>query len=143
MTNSEAEQLLQTHGIRPTSNRILIVQTLDKRSGPCTQKDIEMELLSVDKSSVSRVLSTLLEHDLVHLIPGPAGADLYELCRDNHDQRQAHSDEHAHFFCTKCGRTWCLHDVVAPRVPLPKGFIPKHSHFVVTGICDCCNKNIS
>ncbi len=139
MNANEAEELLVQREIRPTANRILLMQALDAQRGPVSQKQLEMQLMSIDKSVISRTLALMQQHTLVHAIPGPAGTELYELCRATpHDT--IHNDEHAHFHCRQCGRTLCLHDVGAPHVTLPRGFTPEHTHFVITGLCDRCAK---
>ncbi len=146
MTSEEAQQKLQHHNIRPTSNRILILQALDRQSGPVSQKQLEYDLMSVDKSGVSRSLALLHQHGLVHQIPGPVGVDLWELCHSHEgacSNDEPCDDEHAHFYCTSCGRTWCLHDVETPHPALPPGFHAQHCHFVITGLCArCSEKNL-
>ncbi len=139
MTANEAEELLMQHEIRPTANRILLTQALYGLRGPVSQKELEMQLMSVDKSVISRTLALMLQHSLVHAIPGPAGTELYELCRANPHNAE-HTDEHAHFHCRQCGRTLCLHEVGAPHATLPQGFTAEHTHFVITGLCDRCAK---
>ncbi len=142
MNVNEAESLLMQREIRPTANRILLVQALDALHAPVSQKQLEMHLMSVDKSVISRTLALMLQHSLVHAIPGPAGTELYELCRANPNDT-THNDEHAHFHCRRCGRTLCLHEVEAPRATLPQGFTAEHTHFVITGLCDRCAKRNS
>ncbi len=136
---------MRQHGIRPTSNRILVLQALDSQTGPVSQKELEFALMSVDKSGVSRSLSLFHQRGLVHQIPGPAGADLWEICHDHrHPSGGAWTcdDEHAHFFCTQCGRTWCLRETKLPVPPLPDGFQAFHTHLVVTGVCSHCTKGV-
>lgn len=131
------ELLLEQHGIRPTANRILLTRHLSGLSGPTTQKELEMSLLTLDKSVVSRTLSLMVRRGLVHQIPGPQGNHLYELCFATHGHDED-DDEHAHFCCTECGRTLCLHDMEFPVITLPAGYQLQHAHYVITGLCPQC-----
>lgn len=139
---SPAEHLLEQHGIRPTANRILLTKHLSTLQGPATQKELELSLLTLDKSVVSRTLSLMVERGLVHQIPGPQGTYLYELCHADHNHDED-DDEHAHFCCTGCGCTLCLHDTTFPDITLPAGFQMQHAHYVITGLCPRCAKKSS
>ena len=113
--------LMEDHGIRPTANRVLIASALLKGDGPKTMKELEMTLLSIDKSVISRTMALFRSHHLVHVIEGGTGVASYELCLshdDDHDE-----DVHVHFFCEQCLRTICLNHVPTPSVAVPEGFL--------------------
>ena len=66
MDENTCIQLLKAHGIKPTSNRILVVRALATEDAPSSISDLERGLLSVDKSSIFRCLMLFREHHLVH-----------------------------------------------------------------------------
>lgn len=58
--------MLKQKGVRPTANRILILKTLHNEHRPMSLSTMEAILLPMDKSSIFRVLTLFLEHDIVH-----------------------------------------------------------------------------
>lgn len=64
--SNNAEELLKQKGVRPTANRILILKTLQNEHRPMSLSTMEAILLPMDKSSIFRVLTLFLEHDIVH-----------------------------------------------------------------------------
>ena len=85
--SNNAEELLKQKGVRPTANRILILKTLQNEHRPMSLSTMEAILLPMDKSSIFRVLTLFLEHDIVHAFEDGKGALNYELCshHDSHD----------------------------------------------------------
>ena len=78
--SNNAEELLKQKGVRPTANRILILKTLQNEHRPMSLSAMEAILLPMDKSSIFRVLTLFLEHDIVHAFEDGKGALNYELC---------------------------------------------------------------
>ena len=118
MNTYEHTSLLEGHGIKPTANRLLIVKALASQHHPVSVKDLEDSLLTLDKSSIFRVLTLFREHHLVHAI----------------------DDEHVHFYCERCHRTICLHDIPVPQIPVPEGYRAEGINVLVRGICERCLK---
>lgn len=57
MSNAYIENLLNEKGVKPTSNRILVLKELIKTSHPLSLADLEALLdFSMDKASIFRVL---------------------------------------------------------------------------------------
>ena len=136
--NQEIENKLQQVGVAPTSVRILVYKMLDSSDKPVSLSDIEMVLDTVDKSTISRTLSTFKENHLVHSINDGSGSMKYELCRSHGNG--LHDDLHLHFRCIECGKTICLNELRIPEIELPSGYTMIEKSYVVTGICACCNK---
>lgn len=142
MTNPET--MLQQRGIRPTAIRLLILRQMIAKDCAVTQTDLENELATVDKSTVSRTLSLFVERHLCHTFMGADGVTLYALCPvDCHCHDKEHpdaSDLHVHFTCDVCGKTYCLRSLPVPRVSLPDGFSVSGSSFLLRGVCPSCHK---
>ncbi len=83
MDTNEHTSLLEGHGIKPTANRLLIVKALASQHHPVSVKDLEDSLLTLDKSSIFRVLTLFREHHLVHAIETGEGIVKYELCQSH------------------------------------------------------------
>lgn len=136
MTSEESLRLLARHGVKPTANRIQIIRAIAERGEPLSMHEIEAQLMTVDKSVISRTLSLFRQFHLVHTIDGPDGIARYEACLSH--SAQADDDEHAHFYCERCRRTFCLYGVPQPRVALPDGFEQHEVSVVVSGVCPQC-----
>ena len=138
MDTNEHTSLLGDHGIKPTANRLLIVKALVSQHHPVSVKDLEDSLLTLDKSSIFRVLTLFREHHLVHAIETGEGIVKYELCQSHNEEED--DDEHVHFYCERCHRTICLHDIPVPQIPVPEGYRAEGINVLVRGICECCLK---
>ena len=138
MTNDEIISHLERKGVKSTINRILVMKTLIECSHPATLSYLEQELCTMDKSSIFRVLTLFLEHDVVHAFEDGQGALNYELCE--HSGHCDMSDAHIHFYCEKCKQTTCLDDISIQDIKLPEGFVSHSLSFVVKGICPKCQK---
>lgn len=139
MGSKKYVEMLDSHGIKPTANRIVVAMELDRASCPMTMAELERKILSIDKSGIFRVLSLFKAHHFVHVVEDGGGAGArYELCRSH--QGEVDEDEHPHFRCEACGRVFCLEDVSVPRVCLPEGFTLRAVSLLVKGLCPECGK---
>lgn len=137
MDESTCVRLLQQHGIKPTSNRILVVKALAAEEYPSSLTELEDRMVSVDKSGIFRSLVLFRDHHLVHTIEDGEGAIRYELCL-SHDGDED-DDMHVHFYCERCHKVYCLYDTPIPQVPLPRGFSRESTNYMVKGVCAECN----
>ena len=136
MKQEECVKLLAEHGVKPTSNRIVVVRELALSPRPLTLAELEMKILSIDKSGIFRALTLFREHHLVHAIEDGSGSLRYELCHSQSDDED--DDLHVHFFCECCQRTFCLDGVPVPEVSVPPGYAVTSASHVVKGICSEC-----
>lgn len=139
MDETTCVRLLRQHGIKPTSNRILVAKALAAEEHPSSLAELGERLVSVDKSGIFRALSLFRDHHLVHSIDDGEGGVRYELCLSgSHDEDD---DMHVHFYCGRCHKVYCLYDTPIPAVPLPRGFAKESANYVVKGICaECARK---
>ena len=137
---NEGVELLSSTGIRPTANRLIVLKTLREAGEAMSLRDLDTRILTMDRSSIFRVLQVLSEHHLLHEIDDGSGSMKYEFCSD-HDvlsEHHHHDDEHVHFYCERCQHTFCLQDTPIPVVGLPEGYLPHSTNFVIHGICPDC-----
>lgn len=136
----ETERLLADHDIRVTATRLLVANTLLRADHPLSQTEIEDELQTVDRSTVSRSVSLFLEKGMLHTVDDGSGVLKYEICTSESDEND--DDAHVHFHCRRCGRTFCLHTVPVPEVETPSGFTTERASYVLTGLCpQCASRN--
>lgn len=135
----EIESFLEHAGIRPTSNRVLVTRALFESDFPLSLSELETELETLDKSSIFRVLSLLLAHGAIHAVEDGRGIAKYEICEAEGECHPEHF--HAHFYCEKCQRTFCLDNVKVSEPQLPEGFTSRSVNYMIKGICKDCRKD--
>lgn len=136
MNSNEILGMLQRHGVKPTANRIIIAGALAQASNPLSLSDLEVDIATIDKSSIFRTLATFKDHGLVHVIEDGSDSAKYELCHGTGDEHD--SDRHVHFYCERCNRTFCLNQVHVPQVQLPAGYLVRGVNYLVKGLCPRC-----
>lgn len=140
MNTEEAISWLANKDIKSTPNRILVLKKLYEESHPVSLLTLSNHLLTMDKSSIFRVLSLFLEHDVVHAFEDGRGVLNYELC--NHSGHCLHDDGHIHFYCESCQQSYCLSNLHSPHYRLPDGFLTHSVSIVIKGICPSCKQKI-
>lgn len=138
MNSQDMISRLESKGIRPTANRILVMKTLMGEQNPQSLSNLERKMVSMDKSSIFRTLTLFLEHDVVHAFEDGRGVLCYELCEEK--GACDHHDGHIHFYCEFCQRSFCMEDIHIPSFELPEGFYPHSISFVIKGECPDCRK---
>jgi len=138
MDHQEVVERLEQKGIKATANRILIYRELARAEHPMSIADLEQQLLSLDKSSIFRVLTLFLEHDAVHTFTDGRGVLQYELCSSPGSCN--HKDNHPHFYCESCQQSFCLDNIPMPPIELPEGYSPHSFSFVIKGECPQCRQ---
>ncbi len=138
MNSQDMISRLESKGIRPTANRILVMKTLMGEQNPQSLSNLERTMVSMDKSSIFRTLTLFLEHDVVHAFEDGRGVLCYELCEEK--GACDHHDGHIHFYCESCQRSFCMEDIHIPSFELPEGFYPHSISFVIKGECPDCRK---
>lgn len=132
------EQALEHAGIRLTANRLLIWGMVKHTfSDAFSLADLEAKLPTFDRSTLFRTLTLFTEAHLLHDIDDGTGMQKYCVCHLD-DTRRCMG--HVHLSCRICHHTYCLPNIHIPQVPLPEGFIPEETEYVVKGICARCRK---
>jgi len=139
MKQPESSRRLSDAGIRPSPVRTLIMRALGQSSRPMSSQEIETELETVDRSSISRALALFTEKGVVHCVDDGSGSMKYEVCRSS-DCHESDNDLHPHFHCINCGATFCFDGIRIPSINLPEGFTPVSVNHVVKGICPECSR---
>lgn len=140
MTDSnDIENILDGKGVKPTSNRILVLKELMNTTHPVSLADLEALLgFSMDKASIFRVLELFSEKDVVHVIEDGSRSLKYELCHSGGLHKI--SDQHVHFYCVECKKTYCFENISVPLVNIPDGFSQSSINYMIKGICPKCRK---
>lgn len=137
MGNDDVVEMLEKACIKPTSNRILVLRAIMRNSRPQSLAELEQKLLSLEKSSVFRVLTLLLKHGVVHTVEDGRGIVKYELCTGH--GHCTGDDLHVHFYCEVCEQVSCFENIQVPVVELPDGFAVHSINYMLKGICPKCS----
>lgn len=132
------ENILTSRGVRPTANRMLVLKELERSSHPINLADLEMSLYPMDKASIFRVLELFSKNEIIHVIEDGSRSLKYELCHG--EEHHSVSDQHAHFYCEKCGSVECLEGFELPSINLPEKYSVNSVNLMLKGICSRCNK---
>jgi Fur family ferric uptake transcriptional regulator len=99
-------QLLVENGIRPTRQRLLVLEALAAEPNDATAQEIHARLRDrgehVGLATVYRTLSALSEYGVVDALMHRPGETCYRLCETH--------DHHHHLVCTECHRVVELGD---------------------------------
>lgn len=134
------EETLQKAGIHITAIRLMIWRKIKSSfSGVFSLADLEDAMPTVDRSTLFRTLTLFSDAHLLHNVDDGSGTQKYCTCHQDDTRR---CQGHVHLTCRICHKTICLADTVIPSVPLPEGFIPEETEYIVKGICPhCATKN--
>lgn len=132
------DEILSNAGIKPTSNRILVMRELLAGESPMSLGDLELKIDTMDKSSILRALSVMLENHAIHTIEDGRGIVKYEICHS--EDKCTDDDMHVHFYCEKCRKTYCFDNIPVPPINLPGNFTTTSVNYMLKGLCPSCAK---
>jgi Fe2+ or Zn2+ uptake regulation protein len=136
MPVAELSDLLHEHGLRVTSQRLLIERALRDHGGHLTAEQVhelvEPALPGVTQQTVYSTLALLAELGVARRVSAPGPSTRFE----------ARTDDHHHMVCERCGAVEDLH----VRVPVKRvvgaaterGFAPSGASVTVLGLCAAC-----
>ena len=73
----------------------------------------------------------------VHVLEDGSDGVRYEICHST-DGHEHDDDQHVHFFCECCRRTFCINDIPIPNVSLPQGYVLESINYMAKGLCPKC-----
>lgn len=132
------EEKLLARGIKPTAVRLLIFKAMVKYPQAFSLSDLEIEIGTVDKSTLYRTITLFHDHLLIHSIDDGSGSIKYSVCSE--DCMCSIGELHVHFNCTRCQKTFCLESISIPSVKLPEKFLLESVNFVMKGLCSQCSR---
>lgn len=134
-----AEEILKQHGLRHTAFRAQMLEIFQRSGYALSQTDVETMLDQFDRITLYRTLKSFEEKGLIHKISDTNGNAKYALCEGTCDEGH-HHDQHVHFHCDQCGKSFCIEEIIVPEVQIPAGYTMISSDMMVNGVCKDCNK---
>ena len=138
VSTADLEELLRAKGVRPTRQRVAVLDELAGERDDATAQVLWQRLRergdqSIGLATVYRTLSLLHERGVVDALSHHEGERCYRLCTAGH---------HHHLLCEQCHRVveiddcdlggWV--DTIARR----HGFVANEHRVEISGLCDAC-----
>lgn len=139
MSREQAVTALQTHGIKPSYQRIKIYEYLvDKKNHPTVDtifRELSPGLPTLSKTTVYNTLKLFHSVNVVQKI----------MIEENEVRFDADTSIHGHFKCQSCGNVYDFPvRKDALQYELPEGFVIREEHIYCTGYCsDCVTETLS
>ena len=138
MTEQEAYNRLQETGIRPSKQRLAIMDWLINHPIHPTVEDVYQGLYkqipTLSRTTVYNTLRMLSEKGAAQMIT----IDEHRVCYDGN------TTPHVHFYCKKCGKVLDLFDEKTPTLKKPRvidGNIVDEQQLYYKGVCaECASK---
>src|SRR4051812_34908322 len=112
-TEARVAEILRDKGLSITDSRKKILSIFLGHPDALAHGDIEASAgEKFDRVTVYRTLQTFVDKGILHTIPTADNSVLYALCKDCKEGH--HHDDHVHFICSQCSKTYCLDNVVSP-----------------------------
>jgi Fur family transcriptional regulator, ferric uptake regulator len=135
--SEELFERLVAAGVRPTRQRLLVLETLAAEPRDATAQEIHARLRGrgerVGLATVYRALAVLRDHDVVDELSHRVGESCYRLCTPGH---------HHHLVCSSCHRVeeleGCEMDGWIAEASKSHGFRPASHTVEVVGLCADC-----
>lgn len=136
MTQQELIQTLRDADIKPTNQRVMILDYLLKnRNHPSSEQiyaDLHKEVSVMSRATIYNTVNIFQEKGLLRVLETGDEYSLYDI----------EVDDHAHFQCKHCKKIWNIdlvenfHDVIK----LPEGFESEDQMIMLHGTCPDCKK---
>lgn len=135
--NEEAVPLLEQAELRPTRQRLAIIEVLARSERPLTAQALHAELSGSDTApglaTVYRTLQAVEQSGLARTFPAGEGEVAYKLCHPGH---------HHHLVCERCGKVVeipsCEVEEWASEIAGKRGFAVTSHQADIYGLCENC-----
>jgi Fur family ferric uptake transcriptional regulator len=135
---TQAADLARLAGLRPTAQRLAIIEALEGKDRPVTAQDLADEVRhkgGPGLATVYRTLRAMAEAGTAETFAAEGGEAAYKLCEDVH---------HHHLICESCGQVQtipsCEVEDWATAVGRRRGFRVTSHRADVYGLCASCRR---
>jgi Fur family ferric uptake transcriptional regulator len=130
----DATALLERHAVRPTRQRVAVVEALAAEPNDATAQEIHGRLRErVGLATVYRTLTLLADAGVIDTLNHRAGEACYRLCGEGH---------HHHLVCGRCHRVVelgdCALEAQLSALAAQHGFTVSDHTVELTGLCSDC-----
>jgi Fur family ferric uptake transcriptional regulator len=138
VSTAELEQLLRQKGVRPTRQRLAVLEELAGERNDATAQSLWQRMRergdqTIGLATVYRTLALLHERGVIDALSHHDGERCYRLCSDAH---------HHHLLCERCHRVVEVDDCDLGRwvddVARRHGFVASEHRVEISGVCASC-----
>lgn len=138
VSTTDLEELLRTKGVRPTRQRVAVLDELAGERDDATAQALWQRLRergdqSIGLATVYRTLALLHERGVVDALSHHEGERCYRLCTAGH---------HHHLLCEQCHRVVeiddCDLDGWVDAIARRHGFVANEHRVEISGLCGAC-----
>ena len=129
--------ILKEKKLRLTPVREKVMSLIQAQDRAIAHRDIEHSFEQIDRITLYRTLKSFEEKGIIHKIDDGTGIAKYAMCDTACDEHH-HHDDHVHFHCNYCGSTFCIDEIEAPQIQLPKKHLVEKTTVVLNGKCSDC-----
>lgn len=133
------KEVLKKHGLKITDTRLEVLNQFYAFNYALSHQDLEGALSQFDRVTLYRTLNAFESKGITHKVLDQHGVAKYALCKE-HCTEHNHHDNHFHFHCMTCNKTFCLDDSLKQDIKLPQGFEMHDVRLNVRGVCVDCKE---
>ena len=131
----QISKLLHEKDLVRTSCREEIVKAVVESPTPLSEEEIKTVISgNFDRTTFYRTFKKLIEKEVIHKIVIDKTLVKYAITKKQNGTRQ-----HAHFYCLKCNKVYCIPEVNWEYKNLPDNYTPKQTELLIKGYCSNCN----
>jgi len=127
--------ILEKSGLKKTQSRIEVLRFYINENKALSHSEVEQELGNTfDRVTLYRILKAFEKEGIIHSI-ATEGATKYAL---SHLHNNKIGENHFHFHCNKCKKTFCLPETSVPKFNFPKNLKVTEVNLNAVGVCENC-----
>lgn len=134
------KEILKAKKMKATPIRMELLRVFHENDFALSHTELE-ELMQEegDRVTIYRSINAFEEKGIIHKAASENGAAKYALCASSCTESH-HHDDHVHFTCKICQKTFCWYDAKIPNISVPAGYQMDSLKVLLSGICKDCNK---
>ncbi len=136
MAQTQLVGMLKDAGIKPTSQRVLILDYLMNHHNHPSSEEIYQslhdEVSVLSRATVYNTVNIFKQKGLIRALDTGDEVSHYDI----------DLSDHGHFQCTQCLKIWNipLPDDAADQMVLPEGFVSEDMQVLIKGVCRDCRE---
>ena len=131
-------EILKANNLRKTEIRKKILDLFLQSDNALSLARIESSFERLDRTTLYRTLKTFETNRIIHKAVDGTNHPKFAICKSQLGEGRQH-DNHAHFHCTSCEKTICLHHLPVPEIPnLDEIYRIRQMDLILSGICPDC-----
>ena len=131
----QISEILRENDLVRTSCREEIIKAIVESPTPLSEEEIKTVISgNFDRTTFYRTLKKLIEKEVIHKIVIDKTLIKYAITKKKNQTKQ-----HAHFYCLRCSKVYCIPEVNWEYKDLPDNYKPKQTELLIKGYCTNCN----